>query len=424
MTSAVVSAGESPGKPELAADLESVGIHVVGLARLDSLVQEVLRSAPDLVVCYEAWPSEELFATALSLRKTAPRPVVVFTTDSDADKIERATQSGIHAYVINGYGLSRLRSVLHLAQARFQHDEILRKELEDLAHRYEERKLLDRAKGILMRARQISEDDAFKILRTASMQSNQRMGLVSQQVIHAAHYADAVNRSGQLRMLSQRLVKLCALTVAEIEIAAVQAWLADSVARVDRNLAVIAKSLSKATFGDLIALIEETWKRLQQSVTGPLTAPKLQAIDASAELLLKHAEQLTAAVEVAGFTSSLHVINISGRQRMLSQRLAKQALLGVLLKSSEAARQRAATGQTIELFEQSLKYLNEIPLSSKMIRAELARVEENWKSMRAGVVQVGTEMGRTSLATSSEALLESFEQLTDQYERSMQTLIG
>ena len=66
-----------------------------------------------------------------------------------------------------------------------------------------------------MRAREVTEAEAFAVLRTASMHSNQRVGQVSRQVIAAAHYADAVNRAGKLRMLSQRLVKLYALRLLE-----------------------------------------------------------------------------------------------------------------------------------------------------------------------------------------------------------------
>src|SRR6185369_6331900 len=110
---------------------------------------------------------------------------------------------------------NRLRALVHLALARFAHERQLRDALADVTSRFEERKLVDRAKGILMRARQVSEDEAFKVLRMASMHSNQRVGQVSQQVIAAAGIAESVNRAGQLRMLSQRVVKLYALRVAD-----------------------------------------------------------------------------------------------------------------------------------------------------------------------------------------------------------------
>src|SRR5258706_96076 len=120
-------------------------------------------------------------------------------------------------------------------------------------------KLVDRAKGILMRARQVSEDEAFKVLRMASMHSNQRVGQVSQQVIAAAGIAESVNRAGQLRMLSQRVVKLYALRVADPQRAAHGELLAQSVQRVDASLAALAKSLSKPTYGDLLDAVLGPW---------------------------------------------------------------------------------------------------------------------------------------------------------------------
>ena len=70
-----------------------------------------------------------------------------------------------------------------------------------------------------MSARQISEDEAFRLLRSASMHAKLRIGQVSQQVIDSAHYAEAINRAGRLRMLSQRIVKLYALAAAGVEVA-------------------------------------------------------------------------------------------------------------------------------------------------------------------------------------------------------------
>ena len=96
-----------------------------------------------------------------------------------------------------------------------------------------------------MRARQVSEEEAFAVLRAASMHSNRRVGQVSQQVIAAAHYADAVNRAGKLRMLSQRLVKACALRLLDRGAAASVAR-STSRRQIDANIAALAKSLSQA----------------------------------------------------------------------------------------------------------------------------------------------------------------------------------
>lgn len=429
MTSALVTLADLGGSPELSSDLEAVGIHVLGAVSRGNLVQEAVRSSPDLVICYDDQPGDSLFKAAASLRAMAPRPMVVFTSDPDADKIEAAARSGIDAYVINGYGMHRLRSVIHLAQARFRYEQVLREELTDVSNRFEERKLVDRAKGILMRARQISEDDAFRLLRTASMQANARLGAVSRQVIDSARYAESVNRAGQLRMLSQRVVKLHALRVAGVSsqatgAAASQGILADSVERVERNLAILKRSLSASTFGDLIEAVQQPWAALAAALAEPLQAAKLPAIDRLAETVLEHADRLTLGLESAGMAATLHVINVSGRQRMLSQRYAKELLLAQLLQGPTSVAALTASRLSAEQLSQALGYLDQLPLSSASIRETLAQTHSLWKEMQAVAAGSGTPKERERIAVLSESLLEAFERLTDLYERSMQALMG
>lgn len=422
MTSAFVVTSHAVDDASLRSDLAKVGVDVVGESDATTLVQDVIRSAPDVVICYEKHPGDALFAIMATLQTSAPRPVVVFTSDPDADKIERATRSGIHAYVINGYGLHRLRSVIHVAQARFRHEQGLRAELVEVNSRFDERKLVDRAKGILMRARQISEDDAYRALRTAAMQTKQRLGQVAQQVINAALYSDAVNRAGQLRMLSQRLVKLYAAQTSEFDLAATGGLLADSVRRVDDTIAILRRSLSKATFGDLIDSVAHPWASLQAAMKPPATRDSLLAIDTVAEDLLQNAERLTANLEAAGLASTLRVINISGRQRMLVQKVAKQALITALLDTAPRP-VNPLLETTIGAFVQGMTYLNAVPLSTVVIRADLARAETLWREFQAALAQARTAHGQQSVVSLSETLTAVFDQLTEQYERSMQMLL-
>jgi AmiR/NasT family two-component response regulator len=425
MKSVLVLEGASPEAPDLAADLPAVGIRVLGAVRCSNLVREAIRLAPDLVVGHVVSPDDALFEACALLASTAPCAVAIFTGDPDVTKIERALRSGIHAYVVNGYDQNRLRSVLHLAEARFQTDRALRGELAELSQRFDERKLVDRAKGILMRARQVSEEDAFRVLRTASMHSNRRVGQVSQQVIAAAHYADAVNRAGKLRMLAQRLVKLCALRLAAPTSARDAAQLADSIAQTDANIAALGKTLSKATFGDLLEAVETAWPPLRRLVAAPaLPATQLVELDRLAEHLLLQADQLTRHLETAGLVTTLHVINVSGRQRMWSQRFAKQALLAMLLTGEPAQRARDDLDQTALAFEQTMDYLRTIPLSTREIRTSLNGADAAWAALVQASRQVRSAAGLDALSDSSEALLALFEQLTDQYERSMQVLMG
>jgi len=417
MPSALILSSGGPGAPALAEDLAAVGVEVVGAAECSNLVQAVIKAAPDLVMIYESRPDTALFDSIALVTTTAPRPVVVFTPDPDADSIAQATLSGVHAYVVNGYSPARLRSVMHLAQARFQREQALREGLAGLSRRFAERKLVDRAKGILMGARQLREEEAYRALRTAAMHSKQRIGQVSQQVIDAALYGEAVNRAGQLRMLSQRMVKLYALMCCRTVPPGATALLANSVGAVEANLAMLARSLSRPTFGDLLDAVARPWGALRDALRAPAAAARLREVDALAEQVLGQAEQLTANLEVAAFATALHVINVAGRQRMLSQRLAKEALLHALLGEG------AGPGDTRAELEAGFGYLAALPLSNAGIADELARAGTAWAEFQAALQHPGTPAGQAGIASSSEALLAHLDRLTDQLERGMQVLV-
>lgn len=427
MTSALVILNGPAGPHPLAADLEAVGIEVLGSVQgCSKLVQEVLRQGPDVVICDDPVPGEELFKALALVGETSPRPVIVFTTDPDAGRIARATQVGVHAYVVSGYARQRLRPLVHLAQARFTREQALREEIRDIASRLEERKMVDRAKGILMRAREVSDEDAFKMLRTASMHSNQRLGQVSEHIIHSARFAEDVNRSGQLRMLSQRLVKLALLQLGGVQPAQVQLWLKDSVTRIDANLAALGKSLSQPTFGDLLEQVQRTWSQLKPLLQGAPAVGHMPQLDALAGQLLQQAERLTASLENAGAMPPLQVLNLAGRQRMLSQRFAKYALVGMLGARAGMAPDAQGLAQARVAFEEALGYLNHIPLSSREIRALLEAAAVSWAQMLAGSAPAGRAEAPDleRVATASEDLLDVFDQLSVHYGHSMQMLVG
>jgi two-component system, response regulator PdtaR len=431
MTSALVSVQLSTTSLPLIADLENVGIEVIAnTADCSKLVQDVLKCAPDLIVCFDALPGETLFRAIELLGETSPRPVMLFTTDGNADNIARAMQAGVHAYVINGYGPERLRSLIHLAQARFARDQAMVADVRDAAGRLEERKVVERAKGILMRARQVSDDDAFQMLRTASMHTNQRMGQVSRHIIHSARFAEDLNRAGQLRMLSQRLVKLLALQLAGVQRGQVTERLKESKLHIESNISALGKSLSPATFGDLLGQVMHTWSRLRQALHQESRAGDLGPVDELAELLLHEAERLTGSLQNAGVAPPLQVLNMAGRQRMLSQRHAKYALLCALGGTALSARHEAGMAESRAAIDEGLLYLNQIPLTSPDIRTTLQAAADGWQQL---LEAVGASCGATGesqlaslerIAVSSEALLEIFEQLTALYERSMQMLAG
>ncbi len=423
MTSALVSLSAAPSAPPLSDDLDAVGIKVLHCENCSTLLHDVVRTSPDLVVIYEEHPESALFSSTAAVNAAAPRPVIVFTTDPDAEKIALATRSCVHAYIVNGYSQSRLRSVIHLAQARFRQDQLIRKELSEVNQRFAERKLVDRAKGILMGARQLREEEAFRALRSMAMQTKQRIGQVSQRVIDSARYAEAVNRAGQLRMLSQRLVKLYALACAGVRTEETRGLFADSLGHVDGNLDILGRSLSKPTFGDLLDAVLAPWAQLRQALETAPRVVRLAEVDRLAEQVLLRAEQLTANLEIAGFAAALRVINVAGRQRMLSQRVAKAALMGALLGgaagSAARASLRAATAELVEGFG----YLETLPLSNAEIGREVGQAAQAWASLQAVLPEAGAAAGQDGIAVFSETLLASIDRLTEHLERGMQAMV-
>ena len=434
MTSVLLYVNPASAAVLQASDFKGAGLNVLEVVEdRHKLVQCVVQHAPDVLVCALGdtvgahGPDEAFFAMTSAIAENAPCAVMVFTPDESDERIVQATASGVHAYVVNGYARARLPSLVRVAQARFAHERALQHCLADASSRLEERKVVDRAKAILMRARELSDDDAFRVLRAASMHSNQRLGQVSKHIIHSAHFAEGVNRAGQLRMLSQRLVKLYLLQLLQPSADAAKPHrllFEASVQRIDANLVLLDKNFSKYTFGDVLGQTATTWSGLKHALQANPTAREMALVDDLAEQLLEEAERLTSALEKEGAIAPLQMLNTAGRQRMLSQRFAKYALLGVLGSPGLAARGNTGLASTRTAFEQAQHYLSNLPLSTLEIRRALEAARLGWQHTLAGAGQAQRADGQAQLALASEELLGVFEQLSATYESSMQMLMG
>jgi AmiR/NasT family two-component response regulator len=422
VTSVLLLSVPDPGAPPLAADFAAAGFTVLGEGDCAHLVRETLRAAPDVLVCWAPRPTTELLQSVTTLQAQQAVPVLVFTHDAAAETMQRALESGVHAWVVQGYGAQRLRPLVQLAQARQKIEGELRAKVAELGDKLEERKWIDKAKGILMRAQHVSEEEAFQLLRNASMQGNQRVGQVSRQVIEAARVAEAINRAGQQRMLSQRLVKLYALACSRTEAAAVAVLMRESIQRVEDNLATLEADLSAATYGDLTAAARAGWRELRKLLDAAPKVSELARLDEKAEVVLGQANALVLALEASGLATQVRVINVAGALRWRSQRVAKLALL-----QATAADKVAVDGALVETaaaFEQGLAGLMQAPLSTPQIRAMLERGQQVWQELRAAVPGAGQAGGRIKVAAASEELLEVFDRLTEAYQHSIQVLIG
>ncbi|HSV81214.1 MAG TPA: ANTAR domain-containing protein [Ramlibacter sp.] len=422
MTTVLLLQTPDSGAPDLAADFQAAGFTVSGPGDCAHLVRETLRAAPDVLVCWAPRPGTELLQAVTTLQAQQPVPVLVFTQDAAVESLQRALEAGVHAWVVQGYGAQRLRPLVHLAQAREAHERQLRVRVAELNEKLEERKWIDKAKGILMRAQHVTEEEAFQLLRTASMQGNQRVGQVSRQVIDAARVAEAINRAAQQRMLSQRLVKLYALACSRTEAAAVAVLMRETVKRIEDNLAALEGDLSAATYGDLLAAARAGWHDFRQLLESEPKAAELARLDGLAEAVVAQANALVLALESSGLAAQVGVINAAGRQRLLSQRMAKLALLHGLA-TDKAAVDRAMV-DTAAAFEEGMARLTGAPLSTPEIRSMLERGQKAWDELRDAIPKAAQSAGRLKLAAASEELLETFDRLTEAYQHSIQVLMG
>ena len=398
------------------------------------LVREVVRLAPLGVILLAAGWDEPLQAALDLLATSAPRPVLVVGAaewPADADLLLR---SHVMAWLPGAVDAALLAAAWTVARAHFDHEQALRAAAAATEARLDERKWVDRAKGVLMRHQQLSEVDAFTLLRTASMHANLRVGEVSRGLIEAAQAADALNRAGQLRMQSQRFVK--GLVLRGMPRPRPDDQLAETAQRLQANLDHLASLPLAEPVAARLASTSATWAALQACAGGQAASRssdaaawinRLDQADRQAEALLDEADRLIASLEAASGRRNLQVINLCGRQRMLSQRLAKQALLAAVLPESAAAAQTAAGVLTVREFEAALLSLEQAPLASDGIRAGLAQARGQWHRLLDGQRRAGSGdavAGRAALARESDALSNSFDQLTSLYEHSMQVLLG
>lgn len=419
--SVLLVAAPDPGAPDLHSDFTAAGFAPRGPVDGAQLVREALRAPPDAVACWAPRTSADLLQSIAALQAQQPVPVLVFTADAEVATMQRALAAGVHAWVVQGYAPARLRTLVQLAQARAARELRWRAQLVQLEQKLEDRKWVERAKGILMRAQQVSEDEAFQLLRTASQQVNRRVGEVSRQVIDAARAADAINRAGQQRMLSQRLVKLYALACHETDAHAALGLLRASLQRVEDNLGALRTELPAPDFADLLAAAQEGWRAMREILQAPPRASRLAVLDERAEAVLLQAQALVTALETWAGGARVHVLATCARQRMLSQRAAKLALLRA--GAADAGAIEDALGRTVTEFEEALSTLRDAPLSTPGIRGGLQRGEVLWQELRAAIA-AGEAGGRLRLAAASEALLELFDALTADYQHSVQVLLG
>ena len=150
------------------------------------LHRQVSALQPDIVIIDTDSPDRDTLENLCVVSRDQPRPVVMFTHDGDGEKIRAATLAGVSAYVVDGMSGERIRPILDAAVARFEQFQALKREFDEIEEKLADRKVIERAKGILMKSRNLSEEEAYRALRKQAMESNSRLATVAQQVVAIA----------------------------------------------------------------------------------------------------------------------------------------------------------------------------------------------------------------------------------------------
>ena len=167
--------------------LEQAGYEVsASLTSPLTLLNTIERVEPDVIVIGTGSPSREVLDPLAAISQHAPRPVVMFASDGTPEAIREAMKAGVSAYVVDGLDPARLKTIIDVALARFEDFQRLRAELAEANLKLSERKLVERAKGILMKTRGMEEEAAYALLRKRAMDRKLRLGEVAQQLIDAA----------------------------------------------------------------------------------------------------------------------------------------------------------------------------------------------------------------------------------------------
>ncbi|MCG7507644.1 ANTAR domain-containing response regulator [Mesorhizobium retamae] len=141
---------------------------------------------PDVIVIDIENPNRDMLENMFQLSRAVKRPIAMFVDRSDTASIEAAVDAGVSAYVVDGLKKERVKPILDMAISRFNAFSRMERELEEARTELESRKTVERAKGILMKSRGLSEQEAYALLRKTAMNQNRRIGDVAQSLVTAA----------------------------------------------------------------------------------------------------------------------------------------------------------------------------------------------------------------------------------------------
>lgn len=153
---------------------------------LQELLSLNLQAEPELIIAVLNTSDSQVLSKFKIINEQFPLPIVIFTHDDRDDAIEQAIQAGVSAYIVDGFREDRVLPILRTAIVRFRQYQSMQKHIKELKTSLADRKVIDRAKGLIMEQRNCSEDEAYRLLRTSAMNQNMRLAQLAQNILATA----------------------------------------------------------------------------------------------------------------------------------------------------------------------------------------------------------------------------------------------
>ena len=160
------------------------GVHHI--SEMQSLLARIYALDPDIILIDLENPSRDVLEQMFQVSRAVRRPVAMFVDQSDAASIQASVDAGVSAYIVDGLKKERIKPILDLCVSRFNAFAKLQDELARTKSALEERKVIDRAKGILMKVKGLTEDEAYVLMRSTAMREKKKIGEIAQSILTAS----------------------------------------------------------------------------------------------------------------------------------------------------------------------------------------------------------------------------------------------
>ena len=159
---------------------------VVQVNEMQSLMARISALDPDIIVIDLENPSRDSLEQMFQVSRAVRRPIAMFVDQSDSSMIQASVDAGVSAYIVDGLKKERIKPILDLCVSRFNAFAKLQDELDRTRNALEERKVIDRAKGILMKLKGLTEEEAYVLLRSTAMREKKKIGEIAQSILTAS----------------------------------------------------------------------------------------------------------------------------------------------------------------------------------------------------------------------------------------------